>query len=94
MIIGVCTLQLYIPGNGSLKGKRQVLKSLMARLRNEFNISVAEVGDHDLWQSAAVAVACVSNDRDYAHGLLMQVVRFVEVNRLDCQLVDYEIEFI
>jgi uncharacterized protein YlxP (DUF503 family) len=92
MVIGVCTLELYIPGNGSLKGKRRKLKSLMARLRNEFNVSVAEVDDHDLWQSAVLGVACISNDRDYVHGLLLKVVQFVERERLDCQLVDYAIE--
>lgn len=94
MVIGVCTLELYIPGNGSLKGKRRKLKSLIARLRNEFNVSVAEVDDHDLWQSAVLGVACISNDRDYAHGLLMKVAQYVERERNDCQLVDYSIEMI
>jgi uncharacterized protein YlxP (DUF503 family) len=92
MVIGVCTIELYIPGNGSLKGKRRKLKSLMARLRHEFNVSVAEVDSHDLWQSAVLGVACVSSDRGYAHGLLLKVVQYVEKERLDCQVVDYEIE--
>jgi uncharacterized protein YlxP (DUF503 family) len=94
MIIGACSLELHIPGNGSLKGKRQVLKSLMARLRKEFNVSVAEVGAQDVWQSAIIGVVCVSNDPDYAHGLLTRVARWVEENRLDCDLIDYQIEII
>jgi uncharacterized protein YlxP (DUF503 family) len=94
MVIGACSLELYLPGNGSLKGKRQVIKSLLARLRKEFNVSVAEVGAHDVWQSAVVGVVCVSNDRDYAHGLLTRVAQWVDESRLDCDLVDYYIEII
>ena len=94
MVIGVCSLELHIPGNGSLKGKRQVLKSLMSRLRKEFNVSVAEVGAHDVWQSAIVGVVCVSSDASYVHGLLTRVARWVEENRLDCDLIDYQIEII
>ncbi len=94
MIIGACTLELHIPGNGSLKGKRQVIKSLMARLRNEFNVSVAEVGAQDRWQSAIIGVVCVSSNQNYAHGLLSRVARWVEETRLDCELVDYQIEIL
>ena len=94
MVIGACSLELYIPGNGSLKGKRQVIKSLMARLRKEFNVSVAEVGAQDVWQTAIIGIVCVSSDPDYAHGLLTRAVRWVEESRLDCDLVDYQIEIL
>jgi uncharacterized protein len=93
-IIGVCTLQLSIPTAASLKDKRGVVKSVVARLRNEFNIAVAEVDQLDSWQTAIVAAVTVSSDRDYAHGLLTRVALWVEHNRLDCDLVDYEIEMI
>jgi uncharacterized protein YlxP (DUF503 family) len=53
---------------------------------------VAEVGAQDMWQSAIIGVVCVSNDQDYAHGLLTRVVHWIEENRLDCNLVDYQIE--
>ncbi|PWH18570.1 MAG: DUF503 domain-containing protein [Ardenticatenia bacterium] len=92
MVIGVCTLELSLPAATSLKDKRQVIKSLMARLRNEFNISVAEVGAQDQKQWAVVGVACVSSDRDYAHGLLSHVVNWVQHNRLDCDLADYQVQ--
>ena len=92
MIIGACSLELHLPENGSLKGKRQVVKSLVARLRKEFNVSVAEVGAQDVWQTALIGVVCVSNDPRYVHGLLTRVARWVEDNRLDCDLVDYQIE--
>lgn len=94
MVIGICTIELYLPDNHSLKGKRSVLKSMMARLRREFNISIAEVDLHDLWQSACIGVACVSNQQEYAHGLLTQVVEWIERQRLDVQLVDYQIEML
>jgi uncharacterized protein YlxP (DUF503 family) len=93
-IIGVCTLQLSIPTATSLKDKRGVVKSVLARLRNEFNVSVAEVDQLDHWQSAVVAAVTVSSDQDYAHGLLTRVALWVERTRLDCELVDYEIEMV
>lgn len=93
MIIGVCKIELDIPAT-SLKDKRRVIKSVIARLRNKFNISVAEVEHLDSWQSGIIAAVVVSNDHNYAHSLLTRVARWVEESRLDCELVDYEIELI
>lgn len=78
----------------SLKDKRKVVKSVIARLRNEFNVSVAEVDRLDSRQSAVIAAVTVSSDRDYVHGLLTRVALWIEDNRLDCDLVDYDIELI
>jgi uncharacterized protein YlxP (DUF503 family) len=94
MIIGVCTLEVNIPMAASLKDKRRVVKSLTVRLRNEFNVSVAEVGRLDSRQTAVIAAVTVSSDRDYAHGLLTRVALWIEHTRLDCDLVDYDIEMI
>ncbi|GAB4564515.1 MAG: DUF503 domain-containing protein [Anaerolineae bacterium] len=94
MVVGVLTLELRLPGNGSLKGKRGILKPLMARLRRDFNVSVAEVDAQDVWQRAVIGVACVSSSHDYAHGLLTQVAEAVEAWRLDLEVVDYDIEII
>lgn len=94
MVIGVCTLHLNIPMAFSLKDKRQVVRSLTARLRNEFNISVAEVDGQTMWNESVIAVVTVSGSRDYAHGLLTRVAQWVENTRLDCELVEFEIEFI
>ena len=93
MIIGVCKIELDIPA-ASLKDKRRVIKSVVARLRNKFNISVAEVDQLDSWQHGIIAAVAVSNDRDYVHGLMMRVARWVDESRLDCDLIDYEIELI
>lgn len=78
----------------SLKEKRQVVKSIVARVRNEFNVSIAEVDDQDLWQSAVLAVACVSSSQRYAHGQLEAVMKFIDRQRPDCPLGAYEIEML
>jgi len=94
MVIGVCTLHLNIPAAFSLKDKRQVVKSITARLRNEFNVSVAEVDGQTVWNQTVIATVTVSPSRDYAHGLLTRVARWVENTRLDCELVEFDIEFV
>ncbi len=94
MIIGVCTFELNIPSSLSLKDKRQIIKSVIQRLRNEFNVAVSEIDHLDSRQSAVIAAVTVSNDRNYAHGLLTRVVGWIETTRLDCELVDYTIEFV
>ena len=94
MVVGLCTLHLQVPASASLKDKRRVIRSVVARLRNEFNISVAEVANQDSLQLATIAVACVSSDAAYAHGLMERVARFVENGRFDLVLLDYETEFL
>ena len=94
MVIGSCTIHLYLPASQSLKDKRSVLKSTMRRIRNEFNVSIAEVEDNDLLQSAVLGVVTVANDSAYAHGLLTHVVNWIERTRLDAQLVDFQIEML
>ncbi|OGO53241.1 MAG: hypothetical protein A2148_01765 [Chloroflexi bacterium RBG_16_68_14] len=92
MTVGVCRITLRLPENGSLKGKRQVVRSLTTRLRNKFNVAVAEVGDNDRWQIATIGVTCVSNDARHAQEMLDHVVAFVQHTRLDAELLDSEIE--
>jgi len=78
----------------SLKGKRQVLKSIAARIRNKFNVSVAEVDNHDLWQLATIGICCVSNDNRYTNEVLSKVVDFVTNSRFEVEILDYEIEIL
>jgi uncharacterized protein YlxP (DUF503 family) len=94
MHIGVCTIELRLPGNGSLKGKRRVLKSITARVSREFNVSIAEVDAQDMWQRAVLGVACVSSSSSYAHRQLERVVQWIEANRLELELLDYQIELL
>ena len=94
MHIGVCTIELRLPGNGSLKGKRSVLKSITTRVSRTYNVSIAEVEAQDLWQRAVLGVACVSPSASYAHGQLERVVEWIEVNRPDVELLEYRIELL
>ena len=92
MHIGVCKIRLRIPDSHSLKAKRRVVKSLIARLKNRFNIAVAEVDALDAHQVAILAAVSVSNDVVHLNKIISHVVTFVEAN-IDAELVDYEREF-
>ena len=93
-VVGLLTIDLYVPGITSLKEKRGVVKPLIARLRKDFNVSVAEIDDNDQLGHAVLGVACVSASADYAHGLLTRVAECVAAWRLDAELVDYRIELL
>ncbi len=93
MIIGVLTIELQVPAAQSLKDKRQVLRSLTARLRRAYNISVAQVGQLDSWQLATLGVSAVSGDLAYVQGLLQHVVDYVE-SQPGLVLLDYSTEYL
>ena len=92
MHVGVCQIKLRLPENHSLKGKRQVIKSITTRLQNRYKVSVAEVDNQDLWQLATLGVACVSNHRRHADEILANVVKFIIQNYPDVELLGSEIE--
>ena len=94
MNVGVCKINLRLPDNLSLKGKRQVLKSITARVRNKFNVAVAEVDNHDRWQLATIGVCLISNDSRYTNEVLSKVVDFVINTRFEVEILDYEIEIL
>jgi uncharacterized protein YlxP (DUF503 family) len=77
IIVGLCTVELFIPGSQSLKDKRQVLLSLKDRLREKFNLSVAEVDGQDLWQKAVLGLACVANEGRYANQVCDQALNLI-----------------
>ena len=78
MIIGTCEIDLFIPESHSLKGKRFILKSLKDRIHHRFNVSIAEVDEHNLWQRSRLGIAVVSTDAQYADRVLAEVVNFIE----------------
>ena len=94
MNVGVCLIRIRLPGSSSLKEKRQVVKSIVSRIRNKFNVSVAEVGDNNARQAATLGVACVSNDGRFSNEVLSHVMDFIHDSRFDIEIVDYEIEII
>jgi len=92
--VGACRITLRLPENQSLKGKRQVIKSLISRLQNKFNVSAAEVDDNDSWQIATIAVACVSNSERHVGETIQKVIDFVRRERLDAELIDVTTEIV
>jgi uncharacterized protein YlxP (DUF503 family) len=94
MSLGVCTVKLRFPENQSLKGKRRVLKSIITRVRNRYNVAIAEMDDQELWQLATLGVAYLSNDAQQTDRVLSKVVDFITECRLDVEVLDYEIEII
>jgi uncharacterized protein YlxP (DUF503 family) len=93
MVIAALTAELAIDGADSLKDKRQVLKSLLAHLRREFNVSAAEVADHDVWRSAVIGVAVVATDAAFANAVLDTVVDHIE-REPRASLGHYQIEML
>ena len=94
MNIGVCKIKLRIPENVSLKGKRQVLKPIIARVRNKFNVVIAEVDDHELWQVATLGICCISDNKRHANEILSKVIDFVINSGFEAEILDYEIEIV
>ncbi len=80
VIVGLCTIELFLADSQSLKDKRQVLSSLKDRLRQRFNVTVAEVEAQDLWQKAVLAFACVANDGRHVNQVLDQALNLVKSN--------------
>ena len=78
MVVGVLKLNLLLPENHSLKGKRGVLKRIQAQVANQFNISVTECGDQDLWQSAVLGFGVVGTSQPILEATLQNVVKFVD----------------
>jgi uncharacterized protein YlxP (DUF503 family) len=78
--VAVGTVELHLPDVGSLKGKRHVLKGLKEKVRARFEVAVAEVDHHDIWQRATLAIACVSHDSRHANEVVSKAVDFIEAN--------------
>lgn len=91
MIVGTLSLVIGIPEAFSLKDKRRVVKSLKDRIAQRFNVSVAEVGDLELYNRAELGAAMVGNDAGYVEGGLQQVVNFVQNDRR-CVLDEFSID--
>ena len=94
MHVGVCKVTLLLPEVSTLKEKRQVARSLSDRVRNRFNVAMAEVEDADLRQRLTLGFSCVSNDRGHADAMLSNVLNYIEESRLDAEILDIQSEII
>lgn len=93
MVVGICQIDLIIHNNHSLKGKRQVLKAIIERVKNRFNASAAEVGDNDVWQRSQIGLCVVGNDSSHINGILDKAINFIESLHL-AEIIDHRIEIV
>ena len=91
MAVGL--VELHLPDVGSLKGKRHALKGLKERVRARYEVSVAEVDHHDLWQRATLALACVSHDARHASEVVSKAMDFIE-EHVEGQVIDTSVEIL
>jgi uncharacterized protein YlxP (DUF503 family) len=93
VVVGVCQVDLRIPGNASLKGKRRVLRKIIDRVKNRYNISISEIGDNDLWQRSLLGLSVVGNDSRHINSSLDKIIGFIDsLNVAD--IIHSEIEII
>lgn len=94
MNVGICRIALRLPENDNLKGKRMLVRSVTDRVRNKFNVSIAEVADNDSWQLLTLGVAYVSNESRHVNEVLSKVAEYIDTIKGDAEMLDYEIEMI
>lgn len=93
MFIGCLQVELIIPESTSLKEKRMVLNSIKQRLRNKFNVSIAEIDHQDLWQRATLGIAMVSNGNQHINQALDKILGFID-DQDQSQVIDYQMEIL
>ena len=91
--VAVGTVELHLPDVDSLKGKRHILKGLKEKVRQRFEVSVAEVNHQDTWQRATLAIACVSQDSRHANEVVSKALDFIEAS-VDGHVIDVQIEIL
>ena len=94
MNVAVCRLTLRLPENHDLKGKRRAIRSICSKVRQKFNVSIAEVGDNDAWQMATLGITSASNDAAHADKVVSAVVDFIASGREDVEIIGQEQEVI
>ena len=94
MHVGVARLELHLAENSSLKGKRMLVKSVAQRVRNRFNVAVAEVDTQDAWHVVTLGIVCVSDDPRHSNEMLSKVIDFIDSARLDADLGAVDMELI
>jgi uncharacterized protein len=92
--VGVARVVLHLPESGSLKSKRQVISGLLRRVRSEFQVAAAEVGERDRWQLAELAIACVSAEGRHADDVLAAVLAYIEAHSDGARITDVSTELV
>jgi uncharacterized protein len=94
MHVGVARIELHMAENSSLKDKRMVVKSVAQRVRNRFNVAVAEVDTQDAWHVATLGIVCVSQDPRHSNEMLSKAIDFIAEERLDAEVGMVNMELI
>lgn len=93
MLIGICQIELFVPDSGSLKSKRFILNSVKTRIRNKFNVSIAEVGETNKWQRVTLGISMVANEKKFIDRTLAQIINFID-NDGRVELLDHHTDII
>jgi uncharacterized protein len=93
MVVGIGAIELFIHNSGSLKAKRQVVKSILGKVRSKFDLSIAEVDHHEKWQRCTIGFAVVTNERGHAHTLVQNITAYVDGLHL-AEIIDSKMEII
>ena len=93
MIVGLLTLDLHIPESNSLKSKRMVIKSLIDRIRNKFNVSVAEVDANNLWQRSVIGISYVANETVIINKVF-EKIRTLVLSTHSVEMIDSSMEML
>jgi uncharacterized protein YlxP (DUF503 family) len=91
MVVGTMKISFHIHDNRSLKGKRKIVKSLVDRVKNKFNVAIAEIGSNDKWQKAEIGISAVGNESRHVDASLNKIAQFIESLYL-AEIVDLETE--
>lgn len=94
MVLAVARIAIHLPQSRSLKDKRRVMKSLLARVRNQFQVAAGEVAEQDRWQLGVLGLACVSTDAAHADEVISRAVAFVAASLPEGDMLDYETEVV
>lgn len=95
MYLGILKIKINLPANHSLKGKRTILHSLFARVRNKINnITLSEIDSHDLWQISDIGIVCISNDPRQAEKILAKILDSIREWQGEYILLDHHLKVI
>ena len=93
MVIGILHIHLFMAENQSLKDKRRILKSLKARMRNNFNVAVSEMDHHEKWQRALIGAVSICNEKKVMDAMFSDIIKFVDRDR-GVEITKYSTEFL
>jgi len=93
LVVGTLKLSLHIHNNQGLKGKRKIVKSIVAKVQNRFNVSISEVGSNDKWQMVELGISHVGNDRRFVNSSLDNILSYLDSLYLG-EIIDSDIEIL